>query len=359
MNILFTVGTLQSGGAERVVSILANMLAEKGNEVEIVLNNYQSESAYFIKNNVKISNIHSKKILGKNFFHYCYQLRKKIKYEKYDVVISFLWANNIKTIISSLGLKTPVIVSERINPYMAPSKKLMRGIRNLIYLLADGYVLQTQQMKEYFGRKVNRIGVVIANPIDTKRLPEYFVGERKKEIVAVNRLNEQKNIPMLIEAFDSISKKHPDYILNIYGEGTERNYLEGLINSLGLSEKIFLCGSKKNVLELINDSSLFILSSNFEGMPNALIEAMCLGLPCISTDSPIGGSAMLIENKANGLLIPVGDKEALINAINYMLENPEKANEMGKNAINTREILAVDVIVTKWENYIDKIISRS
>jgi len=160
----------------------------------------------------------------------------------------------------------------------------------------------------------------------------------------------------LIDAFAKIAKIHPDYKLNIYGEGDLRDSLEKNIKSLNLEKKVFLKGTVNNLKDKIYTVSLFILSSNYEGMPNSLMEAMSLGLPVISTDCPCGGPKFLIENNINGVLVPVGDKKKLEKAMNRLLSNPNIANELGKNANNICSFLEPNKIYKKWEEYIEKII---
>ena len=169
--------------------------------------------------------------------------------------------------------------------------------------------------------------------------------------MSVGRLNKQKNYPLLLRSFKDLHSEYAEYKLVIYGDGPERQSLEALIKDLGLSEVVLLPGAINNVPEVIYNASLFVLPSDFEGMPNALMEAMALGLPCISTDCPCGGARELIENDKNGLLVPVGDEKSIVSAIRFMLNNPEKAKQMGMNAMKIRSTHSLDVISKLWYDY--------
>ena len=189
------------------------------------------------------------------------------------------------------------------------------------------------------------------NPVDATRIPEPYIGERKKVFAAVGRLEPQKNFPMLIKAFSEFHKEEKDYQLIIYGEGKERTNLEKLIKQLNLEGSVSLPGRNKDVLNAINDSAAFILSSDYEGMPNALIEAMCMGMPVISTDCPSGGPRELIENQENGILIPVGDEDALVDAL-FSIIDVTLAEKMSKKSSELRYALTSISIFENWEKYL-------
>ena len=166
-------------------------------------------------------------------------------------------------------------------------------------------------------------------------------------VISAGRLECQKNFPMLVRAFSDFAKDKNDVVLHIYGEGNDKDMLQDLIDKLGCGEKIKLMGRSNDLVSVYKEANLFILSSNYEGMPNALLEAMAIGLPCISTDCPTGPSEMIVSGE-NGLLVPVNDAEKLREAIEFMYNNRDKAEEMGQRA---REHVA--------ENYrIEKIADR-
>ena len=181
---------------------------------------------------------------------------------------------------------------------------------------------------------------------------------KKKEIVAVGRLHWQKNYPLLIDAFSEISKKYKDYKLTIYGEGEERKRLQEIINNKKLTKRITLAGNVSDIKKYISSSKLFVMTSDFEGMPNSLIEAMVLGLPVISTDCPCGGPKELIENNKNGILIKVGNKDELINAIDKVLSNEKMASQLGLSAKKIVDKVNPNYINNQWKNFINEIYKK-
>lgn len=185
------------------------------------------------------------------------------------------------------------------------------------------------------------------NPVDATRIPEPYIGKRKKIFAAVGRLEPQKNFPMLIRAFSEFHKEEKDYQLIIYGEGKERTNLEKFIKQLNLEDAVFLPGRNKDVLNAINDSAAFILSSDYEGMPNALIEAICMGMPVISTDCPSGGPRELIHNGENGLLIDVNSVEDMKKAMKKIVGG--SGETLGKNAYLTGGKLTNPSIFEEWK----------
>lgn len=189
---------------------------------------------------------------------------------------------------------------------------------------------------------------VIANPI-TSSIPDPYDGEREKRIVAVNRLSQQKNIFMLLRAMKRVLDVFPEYILEIYGKGEQQAELEKFSKELKISDNVKFMGQKANVQTYIVNASVFVSSSDYEGMSNSMLEAMAIGLPVVCTDCPIGGARTVIKNNINGILTPVGDDKKFADAIIDLLSNPKKADKLGKNASLLREKLSAEIIAKKWE----------
>ena len=208
----------------------------------------------------------------------------------------------------------------------------------------------------WFPESLQKKSRIIVNAVN----PAFFGVERYPErglIVTCGRLNEQKNHDMLIRSFLEVSKYHPHAKLHIYGEGALKNRLQELIDENNLNDKVELCGSTNNVAGVLSRASVFVMSSDYEGMPNALMEAMASGVPCVSTDCPCGGPHMLINDKINGLLVPVGDKVSLANAIQTLLSDTDYAEEIGKNAKGKAFEFSPDIIFGEWRKYVDTIIN--
>lgn len=280
-------------------------------------------------------------------------LRKELKRIKPDLLISMGTPCAMYDVPACAGLGIKHIISERNDPSHFAGKPTTRILSRLLMRFADGYVFQTKDAQMYYGGKMASHSVIIPNPLfNTEDMPTMqYGGVETKTIVSVGRLNKQKNYPFLIRSFKEIHSQYPEYNLIIYGDGPERQNLETVIKDLGINDVVLLPGAVNNIPEVIYSASLFVLPSDFEGMPNALMEAMALGLPCISTDCPCGGARELIENKKNGLLIPLGDEHSLVSAIMFMLNSREKAKQMGMNAMEIRRTHSLDVISKLWYDY--------
>lgn len=355
MKLLFTLGALGHGGGERVVSVLASYLAQQGHEVEIMLY-YDRDIWYPLDPKVKV--IAEEKELGKKgiLSHLSFK-RKYVKRNNFDAVISFLAPFNMLNIVCLFGLKTPLIVADRNDPRRIPSNKLMRVARDFLYLFADGVVLQTKANKAYFSKRVQKNSAVIYNPIDLGESTGIGLGAQKsKRMVSVGRLTKQKNQIMMIEAFGKFVQKHPDYRLTIYGDGDFKPELEQKVAELGLGQWVKLPGGIKDVPNHIKDAEFFVLSSDFEGMPNALIEAMCVGLPVIST--AVSGATDLVQSGKNGLLVDCGNTEAFAAAMEQMAADEELRKATAQKAATLADELTLDKIAAQWVEYIEKVIAK-
>ena len=223
-------------------------------------------------------------------------------------------------------------------------------MKRIVFRNADGIVFQTKEVQNFFSKPIRKKGMVIANPLLDDNLPMADINSPRKEIVAVGRLSVEKNFEMLIKAFSEL--KLSDYTLRIYGQGPLYQNLQELIAKLWMENQIILEGQVEKVVDKIQGADIFVLSSNHEGMPNVLLEAMAMGLACISTDFPSGGAQALIRNGINGLLIPVNDKEALKNAISTLVDNQRLKLELKKNALNIRKENSKEQIFPEWESFV-------
>ena len=347
---LFFIGTLQNGGAERVVSILAGKMAEQGMDVEI-LTYYDMPIFYPVHPDVKVTCVEKEtgtKSKGKNFLW----VRKYFK-EHADVLISFLAPFNIFALACNFGTGTPIIAADRNDPTKIPSNTLVRKVRDFLYRFADGIVVQTKKNQSYFSRQVQKKSEIIYNPINLgEKAGSALQTAKAKKIVSVGRLMQQKNQKMLFRAFKNVLEKYPDYQLVIYGEGPMRAELESHAKELEIEKNILLPGNVTDVHDRIKDAELFVLSSDYEGMPNALIEAMCLGLPVISTK--VSGATDLIKDHENGILTELDHQEQLETAMIEMIENPELAEKLAKNAVELNELLELNKIMNQWIHFIKK-----
>lgn len=352
MKIMFSDATLLHGGAERVISILANELVKMGHEVEIFLM-YDKPIWYELDSKIKVYN--DEEAIGKtNIIRHIIYRHTVFKKTDAEVIISFLAPVNMINIVSSFFCETRMIVADRNDPRFVPSNAIVRKVRDFLYRFANGVVVQNTDNKKYFSRAVQKKSTVIFNPIDLgEKRGQALRTEKKKRIVSVGRLIKQKNQIMLLEAFAEIHKDYPEYTLTIYGEGDYRDILEAKIKETGLEGFADLPGSKKDVFDLISDAELFVLPSDYEGMPNVLIEAMCLGLPVIST--AVSGTSDLVEDGVNGRIVEVGNKEQLEKAMRELLSDESTRNEYAQKAVLVNDRLEVSGIMAQWQKFIEDV----
>lgn len=355
--IIFVIPTLGSGGAERVVSSLANELVERGYNIGVVLV-ISREQKYEIDSRIKIYSLDciedQNKITAKRYLRRFNKLRRILKQLAPDVVVSFLAETNIDVCLSAIGLKIPVIVSERNDPAVEPAGRIKQILRKFAYLRANGFVFQTPDAQAYFSRRIQRKSTIILNPL-TSTIADVFRGEREKRIVAVGRLDHQKNYPVLFEAFRNFSEKNPGYTLDVFGQGPLKQSLLDQIHAMKLEGLVTLKGFCADVHNEIRKAGIYVMSSDFEGMPNTLIEAMAMGLPCISTDCPCGGPRVLIDHGKNGVLVPVGDAVALENAMCSLAADSTYAARLGRAAELLRNRVDIGTVSDQWIEFINTV----
>ncbi len=291
-----------------------------------------------------------------------FELRRLLKQMQPDLILSFMCPINVIALMASLFLRPPIVVSERSNPFDPPKRKIFAILRKLLYWTADGFVFQTEMARSFFSKRIQKRSAIILNPL-MQSLPPAHEGPRDPVIVSAGRLIPGKNHAMMMEAFAQIAERHPEYSLVIYGdnrlENTTRQSLEAKIKELHMQDRIKLPGNVNNLAERMNSTSLFLLASNNEGMPNVLIEAMALGLPCISTDCPCGGPATLIIQEKNGILVPVGDVKTMAAQMDRVLSNPAFAHALGQAAKAVRQDLAPEQIGAQWQSYFQQVLAKA
>lgn len=365
---LFLITGMPMGGAERVMATLANEFVAKGHQVRLVtlkkaISAYKlDERIEFIGGNSEAtsSNYIVRKIQTiyaaiKSIIFY----RRQLKEYKPDMILSFLTNTNLLAVINNLiSLKKyPVIISERCDP--RTRSKLLIKLCNKVYPLADSIVCQSKVIENYFLEQNSKSKTtVIANPINEECINKKDISKRQKKIVAVGRLNNQKNYDLLIDAFSDIEKDYPNHKLEIYGQGPEKNRLQNKIDNLGLSDKVLLMGTRQNVMQHVADAELYVMSSDFEGFPNALAEAMASGIPVISTNFPTGVAKELIKDNENGYVVPVRDRKKLSDAMMKILSKESVQNVMSKNNKKLREQLNVNNITNRWEGLFIEVIEK-
>ena len=390
------IGSLQKGGAERVMVNLADYFFDQGYKVTLVTT-YLADDEYEVRHAawkrvpagadraVLVSNTDENPVwidpeggekdgIGRVFSAllkseqkgrvYNLQERKRKleriwKELKPDVILSFIGKNNIMALSTATREDIKVVVSVRADPNMEYNTFSLKTSVLATFGKAAGIVVQTTGARDWFPAFLQKKCVILPNSLNPSFIRKRYVGIREKKIVMVGRLDANKNQAMVMEAFKEATKdKHSDYKLVIYGDGPDRLKLQNLAISLKIDSKVEFKGMVKHVAEHIEKASIYILASSQEGMPNSLIEAMSLGLACISTNCPCGGPADLIVDGINGLLVPVGDVNAMTEAMEKLLGNEVLAESLGNAAMRIQEKYAPDVVNAKWKEYLDNIMQE-
>lgn len=355
--IAFYLGSLTKGGAERVVTNLAEYFKAKGYEV-FVITKLRAENEYTLSDGITriIADITKEEEKGRiqNLFLRIAKLRRIFKEIQPDVVASFIGKNNLMSIAATRGTGIPVAVSVRSNPAREIGDGFKRKLYFAMFYLAEGVVLQTTEAKEFFPKSIQKKAIVLQNSLNPEFLRPPYTGEKRKEIVTVGRIDKNKNQHMMVEAFAPLAKDFPEWTMVFYGDGEERVNLEERVLELGLADRIIFKGTQSNIPEKIEGSSIFVLPSRQEGMPNALIEAMVLGLAVISTDCPCGGPRDLITQEENGILIPVDDTQELTSELKRLMEEEKLREKLGRKAIFLKDKVMPENINAQWEEYLKK-----
>ena len=386
--ILMVMPVMKGGGAERVASLLLNEFNRNGYDCEFLLTSSKKEECINrdLNADIPITSVYGNKkslifkvleiissVLCKPFellglsvpacFAYISfvsqyhaeikALRNKLKNEPETKVISFLQPSVPIALISAKNLPNRVVISERGDPKRLLKKRYGYNFIKKYYQRADAVVFQTNDAKAAYPDNISSKGTVIFNPINDK-LPEPYHGEREKYITTFCRISRQKNLPVLVQAFADFHKEFSDYRLKIIGEPQNDDDRAHLAEAKELAEKLFIMDFidfmlfSSEVHNLIIHDAMYVNSSDYEGMSNAMLEAMAIGMPVVCTDCPIGGANAVIENGRNGMLTKVGDPDDFANAIIKILSNKKLAESLSLNAAKIRDELSLENISQKW-----------
>ncbi len=361
---LFYIHSLNKGGAERVLlTIAAAFAAEPGSEA-VILTDVVDELEYPLPEGLRRISIDEDKTVT-SAPRRLKAMRDHIRREDPDSIVVFMLPSVIRAVIALLFTKYRVIAAVRANPSDGYSEGRKRWLLFRCLNRCRRIVCQTEEQVLFFPEKLRKKCVIIQNPIfpefaekaaellrDGGRKPE-SEGKPRGRIVAVGRLRKFKNHKLLIEAFANLAADYPQVSVSIIGEGYYREELEKAIREKGMENRIFLPGDSSQVEKDIADALVYVLTSNSEGMPNALMEAMALRLPVISTDCPGGGPRSLIRDGINGLLVPVGDAEKLEQAIRTLLNDGKLRRRLGDEAGKIVETNKLSRIVDQWKNVLE------
>jgi GalNAc-alpha-(1->4)-GalNAc-alpha-(1->3)-diNAcBac-PP-undecaprenol alpha-1,4-N-acetyl-D-galactosaminyltransferase len=360
MRLTLIIASLGCGGAERVMATIANYWAEKGWCVTLLTLEGTGVGDFYVihpmvqRRPLGIAGASSGPIRGiLNNMTRALVLRRAIHESRPDAVISFMDSTNVLVLLSCLGLRLPVIVSERCDPAQNRPGMIWEGLRHMLYPLAYCLIAQTGSILMYFGRGIRRRARVIPNPVVQPYGPVGRGGTERvgRVLITAGRLVPQKGFDLLIHAFGSIAPRHPEWTLEIWGDGPMRRTLEGLRDRLGLGDRVRLPGVTRSLAAEFAHSDLYVLSSRFEGFPNVLCEAMAHGLPAVSFDCPTGPRE-IIRDGSDGLLVPPGDVPALAASLSRLMGAEDERRRLASRAPEVAERFALEKVMGQWEEVV-------
>lgn len=368
--LTLVIPTLGCGGAERVMTVMANFWAARGWPITMLtLDDASASPFYELDFRVRhfplgLANDSRSALSGlRNNLERVLFLRRAIKSSRPDAVISFLDTTNVITLLATRGLNIPVIVSERIDPARHDIGRAWNRLRNWTYPMADLVVAQSDAALNYFSSEIRSRSSVIPNPV-SRGSEGRFVANKKMTnkktaspaLIAVGRLDRQKGFDLLIEAFAEIKDRHNEWTLTILGEGLERQKLESLRGRLGLASRVFLPGNVKNLHDILARANLFVMSSRYEGFPNALCEAMAHGLAVISTDCP-SGPREIIRDGVDGLLVASDSAGALASAMDRLMSSEIERTRLALRAPEVAKRFGVERVMEMWNAALNEVCS--
>lgn len=348
--IVFIINTLNVGGAAKMLRYVANIATEIFDSVFIICIYDTYIKRGDLKSEIDVVGLGFEKINRlKRQFTMIGALKRTIKESSPKYVCAFIGHVNVMARIATIGMKDIIMMSaERGDPYTQPL--LWRWLTKWAYRKSDYCFFQLEKARDFFGEKIRTRSFVIPNPFITSYPVSPYFGIRKKTIVSAGRFGFEKCYNDLIEAFSIVHTKHPQYELIIYGDGPMLTSYKEQVKRLRLENHVSFPGYVKSVAKEIEQDGIFVLSSQFEGIPNSLIEAMSIGIPCIATDCTPGGPNFLLKNQERGILVNVHDTVAMAKAICFYIENPMVAKEKGSKAVEVVEEFKESNIHNMWIN---------
>lgn len=368
MRLTLVISSLDRGGAERIISVLASAWAEQGRQVTLIIFDGEEERSYPLHSAVTLKSLGIPNQAAKNPVSATVQnirrvlhLRRSIRVSQPDLVISFLEFPNVITLLAARGLDVPVIISERANPEFAGLKPIWKRLQRKLYPLAAALVCQTSTMVKQVQKIIKVKGYAIPNPVELPATWDVNIprggNDGSRSIIAMGRLVPQKGFDLLLEAFVRIAARYPEWSLKVLGKGPLKDLLEAQAESLGLKDRVSFPGTFADPFPLLRSADLFVFSSRFEGFGNALTEAMACGLPAISFDCPAGPSD-IIRHEIDGLLVPPEDVLALAEAMDQLMGDRVVREKFAANAPDVLRRFSLGRILAMWEKVFADVLPR-
>ena len=357
MKVLFYISTICNGGAARVMSNIANDLSSKGHDC-ILATTFRADEEYALADKVKRVFFYKEKPSG-NWLTKNYKITRKLRElvvkDQPDILVSFLAEPCYRAAIATIRTNTKTVLSVRNDPNWEFRGLFRSFLAKCLFKRVDGIVFQTEDAKAWFPKLIQDKGKIIINSVKND-FYDVNLPDNRSGIVATGRLSKQKNHSLLIKAFAKIADRINDN-LTIYGAG-DTTQLQELANQLGVGSRVSLPGQTMDVINSIKNAKLYVMSSDFEGMPNALMEAMAMGLPCISTDCPCGGPRALFDINMDHFLTPVGDMDVLSERMLEILTDNKMLEENGKKCKEAAKAFTPEVINKEWEDFLLNVLNK-
>lgn len=359
LRLTLVIHSLDGGGAERTMAWMASQWAEMGHAVTLITLDSAGTDRYSVDARVtrvgldQMSESRNKlQGLWRNATR-LRVLRRAINKANGDYIVSFTDKMNVLILIACLGLSQRVIVCERIDPRHHNIGGMWSMLRRITYPKCFALVVQTESVKQFFHRIVGSKKIrVIANAVEMPQCTDTEASSKRPWIVAIGRLERQKGFDLLIDAFAAVAREHPEWKLKIVGDGSQREQLSNQVDRLGLSTSVELCGWSESPCSWLEQAAIFVLSSRYEGFPNALLEAMAMGVPPISFSCESGPDE-IVRHEVDGLLVPAGDVERLAQAIASLITNPAERTAMGARAREVVDRFGREQFFREWNSIFD------
>lgn len=363
MRLTLVIPSLERGGAERVMSILASSWAEKGHEVTLLTLKREVTPAYELHPSVKLRNLGLPGEPAANSLTAAFRqvtrlraLRRAIRESQPSLVISFMERTNVLILAATRGLHVPVIVSERVDPRHYDIGRFWNGLRSLTYRWAAALVCQSRASLIWFEQRMKVKGRVIPNPVPAPKegTDPPVKSAEGHTMIAMGRLVDQKGFDLLLDAFGQLAARYPDWSLVILGDGPLRGVLVARVHALHLEHQVQFAGEVPDPFSFLRAADLFVLSSRFEGFPNALCEAMACGIAVVSFNCP-SGPAEIIRNGIDGILVPPGDVPAMVAALDRLMKDQGERERLASRAPEVMERFSRDKVLLLWEQLFSEV----
>ncbi len=356
MRILFVNTNIGYGGASKMISCIANALCEVHQVRILTFRSDIVKQTFDERVSVVHDKLYTNKIKPLEIIGQIIRLRQYIKKNDIDLVIAFLHPANYMSVIAARGTKAKVLLSERGDPVsrMRKGKTFVHTVEKIIRQ-ADAYVFQSEGAMRAYPPKCRKKGRIIVNAVPDREYPRYSPAKEKYILCAARIELVQKRQDVLVDAFEMFWPTHRDYRLLLAGDGPDLERLKAKIDGLGTRDRIELLGARKDVYQLMAGSAFFVLSSDYEGLPNVLLEAMAVGTPCVSTDCSPGGARMIIDDGVDGFIVPCGDPRALSEKMCALADDDRMREEFSKRFSSKVTLFSQDKIDRKWLTCVEEV----